>query len=55
MEKKELIAEAKQLFGSHVVEETAMVVEISDPDGAYAHFEDLGMFEHVECVEFLYF
>lgn len=52
---KELLVEANDMFGSQVVSETMMVVQVADPDGAYSHFEDMGMFEHAECVEFLYF
>lgn len=52
---KELLKEAVELYGSTTVSEVIMVVESSDPDGAYSMFEDLGYFEHSECVEFLYF
>ena len=31
------------------------VVAMSDPDGAYTMFEDLGIFDQAEVVEFLYF
>jgi hypothetical protein len=31
------------------------VVAMSDADGAYTMFEDQGMFEFAEAVEFLYF
>lgn len=49
------LTRARDLFGSEVVEEVQIIVEQSDPDGAYSLFEDYGRFEHAECVEFLYF
>jgi hypothetical protein len=51
----ELEKEAIELFGDAVVSQTRETVEMSDPDAAYTMFEDMGMFEHSECVEFLYF
>ena len=47
--------EAIELFGNHVVSEVNTAVDMADADGAYALFEHLNMFEHTECVEFLYF
>lgn len=52
---KEKIQEAEEQFGKDIVEEVINCVEISDPDGVYSMFEDLGYFDHSECVEFLYF
>jgi hypothetical protein len=52
---KEKIHEAVETFGLSVVQEVRMVVELADPDGAYTQFEDMGMFEHAECVSLLYF
>jgi hypothetical protein len=52
---KEKILEAVETFGLSVVQETRMLVEMADPDGAYTQFEDMGMLEHAECVAFLYF
>jgi len=49
------LTQARDLFGSDVVEEVQLIVEQSDPDGAYSLLEDFGKFEHAECVEFLYF
>ena len=46
---------AVELFGREVVSEVNTAVDMSDTDGAYALFEDLNMFDHVECIEFLYF
>ena len=51
----ELIEEAKAIYGWNVVYEVKTVVELSDADGAYAHFQDIGRDNHAECVEFLYF
>lgn len=52
---KELLEEAITLFGENTVYVVKEVVEMSDADGAYTMFEDLGQYEHAECVEFLYF
>lgn len=52
---QELVIEANELFGSDVVSEVMMAVQLADADFAYSHFEDMGMLEHAECVEFLYF
>lgn len=52
---KEKVVEANELFGSDIVSEVLMIVNIADPDGAYAHCEDMGMLEHAECISFLYF
>lgn len=51
----ELLKKAIEQFGENVVYVVKEVVEISDPDDAYTMFEDLGQYEHAECVEFLYF
>jgi len=47
--------EAITLFGKQIVNEVIEIVEMSDADGAWSLFNDQGMFEHAECVEFLYF
>lgn len=47
--------EAIELYGQKIVSEVQDIVEMSDPDAAYSMFEDMGMFDHSECVEFLYF
>jgi hypothetical protein len=52
---KEKIIEAIEIFGDNVVSEVQTLVDVSDADGCYTMFEDMGMFEHAECVEFLYF
>jgi hypothetical protein len=31
------------------------LVQMSDPDGCYSMYQDMGMFDHAECVESLYF
>ncbi len=48
-------AEAISIYGSDVVSTVIQMVEMSDPDGAHTMFEDEGMFQHAECVEFLFF
>lgn len=55
MASQEAIDEAIKLFGQNVVYEAMEVAAMSDPDGAYVMFEDNGMFEHAEAIEFLYF
>jgi len=52
---QEAIDEAIKIFGEDVVYQAMEVVAMSDPDGAYSMFEDLGQFEMAEAVEFLYF
>ena len=42
-------------FGEDAVFQAMEVVAMSDADGAYTLFEDIGMFECAEAVEFLYF
>ena len=49
------IQNAITIYGAQVVSEVQDVVDISDPDGAYSLFEDMGMFEHAECVAEMYF
>ena len=48
-------AEAIKYFGRQVVSEVISVVKMSDPDGAYTMFEDMGEDEKAECVEMLFF
>ena len=55
MPNKELIKEAIELFGMQTVHEVISLEELSDADGIYCMFEDLGYYNHVECVEFLFF
>lgn len=52
---EELLQEANTIYGWKTVYEVKTVVELSDPDGAWAHFQDIGKDNHAECVEFLYF
>jgi hypothetical protein len=49
------INEAIATYGYDVVAEVRAAVELGDPDGAWAMFEDMGMFDHVACLEDLYF
>ena len=51
----ELRKEAIEIYGKSIVSEVIMMVEMSDADGMYTQFQDMGMDEHAECVEFLYF
>lgn len=51
----ENIREARLTWGDNVVDDILEIVYISDPDGAWSLFNDMGMYDHVECIEFLYF
>ena len=51
----DLIAAATDEFGWKIVYEARTVAELSDPYGAYSHFQDIGKDRHAECVEFMYF
>jgi hypothetical protein len=55
MSKRERIEEARKVFGPETVSEVLMLVGLSDPDGAYSHFEDMGMEDHAACVDLVYF
>jgi hypothetical protein len=52
---QEKIDAAIAQFGEDAVYQAMEVVAMSDADGAYTMFEDIGMFECAEAVEFLYF
>lgn len=52
---QEKIAAAIAEFGEDAVYQAMEVVAMSDADGAYTMFEDMGLFECAEAVEFLYF
>ena len=52
---QEKIAAAIAQFGKDAVYQAMEVVAMSDADGAYTMFEDMGQFECAEAVEFLYF
>jgi hypothetical protein len=52
---KEKIQEAITLYGRDIVNEVIMLVEVSDADGVYSTYEDMGMFDHSECVSMIYF
>lgn len=51
----ELVKEAIELYGRAIVHEVLQLVSLADPDGVHSMFEDLGMIDHVEVIEFLYF
>jgi hypothetical protein len=55
MNRKEKIAEAIKAYGREVVSMVLTMVSVGDADGCYTQFEDEGMYEHAECVEFIYF
>lgn len=53
--KRQRIKEAVEIWGGEVVREAILMTEVSDPDGAWVLFQDEGMEEHAEAVEFIYF
>ena len=55
MATQEAINEAIKHWGKDAVYQAMEGVAISDPDGAWSIFEDMGMFDCAEVVEFLYF
>jgi len=52
---KEKRSEAIEHYGMGVVTEVELMVEMSDADGMYSTYQDMGKDEHAECVEFMYF
>lgn len=52
---KETYKEAIELFGKTIVNEVMNLVYVSDADGCYTTFQDMGMYEHAECTEFMFF
>ncbi len=52
---KQLIAEVIGNYGDNVVREVMDVVSLSDADGAFSLFEDMGYYDHAEVVSLLYF
>ena len=55
MATQEAIDEAKKIWGEDAVYQAMEVVAMSDPDGAYSMFQDIGQEDLAEVVEFLYF
>jgi hypothetical protein len=51
----EKIKEAIDTYGSQIVSEVREIVSVSDPDGVWSMYQAMGMFEHAECIEALYF
>ena len=47
--------EAKEIYGASIVGHVLEMVSVSDADGVYALYQSVGMDEHAECVEFIYF
>ena len=52
---KETYKKAVENYGRAIVNEVINLVEFSDADGMYTTFQDMGMDEHAECTEFLFF
>lgn len=55
MTKRERIEEARTVFGDDTVDMVIAMVQVADPDGAWAGFMDQNMEEEADCVEFIYF
>ena len=51
---KARLHEAVKIFGLGVVVEVIDLVKVADADGVYVNFEDMGMYEHAECLSYLY-
>jgi hypothetical protein len=47
--------EAIKTYGNSIVSEVEIMVDMSDADGMYTTYQDMGKDEHAECVEFMYF
>lgn len=52
---KETLTEAIEAYGKKVISEVIQFVQLADADGAYTTFQDMGMDDHAEAVEMLYF
>lgn len=52
---RELYEECVSLYGQDIVNEAIEIVHLSDPDGAYTMFKDMGQYDHQEVVEILFF
>lgn len=52
---KQKINQAIDIYGRDVVVQVVNLVNMSDEDGVYTMYQDMGMDDHAECVEFLYF
>lgn len=55
MSEDEAISMAVKIWGEDLVHQTVGVVTLSDPDTARGTFEDLGLFDQLQVVEFIYF
>lgn len=52
---KQTLKEAIEIYGKTIVSEVVNLVYMADADGSYSTFQDMGMDEHAECTEFLFF
>ena len=55
MATQEVVDEAISLWGKATVYEAMEVAEMSDADGAWSMFNDMGKFCHAKAIEFIYF
>jgi hypothetical protein len=51
----QLIKEAVEDYGTDIVNAVTMAVNMSDADIAWSMFSDMELWDHVDCIEFLYF
>lgn len=51
---KARIDEAVKIFGAGIVTTVIELVDVCDADGVYTNFEDMGMYEHAECLSYLF-
>jgi hypothetical protein len=49
------IESAIELFGADIVHQVITLVSVSDADGVWSLYDDMGMYDHMQCVEYIYF
>lgn len=52
---KELLSDAIECFGGQIVAEVMEMVHFADPDCMYSTYQDMGMNQHADCLEMLFF
>jgi len=52
---KELLSDAIECFGGQIVAEVMEMVNLADPDCMYSTYQDMGMDQHADCLEMLFF
>ena len=52
---RDLMTDAVECFGGQVVAEVIEMVSFADADAVFTTYQDMGMTEHAECLEMLFF